>query len=353
MTKYSTLLVAVPVGLLWLFYWRRTGWRPAATGALWASGGFLVLAGWWFARNVLLYGEIVPFARMAVVLPTMRRQAPYDLAKTLIYAPWLVASFWGIFMRVFAPGWYLDLTRWFMALGFAGTLPALRLLRDRREPGLPLVYVVLMPWLAIVSVSVLYWTSTIDYGEQGRLAHIGASAFGVTMAAGWAGWIPQRWRAVLHGLLTVFMLVLAVIGFGVLRDAFALPTALSTPVNIQRPLDAQFAGGMRVVGVEFPNGAAVNPGDSLPLTLYFTTDAPIQEDYTLFLHLADANNDLLYQFDGVTDQGGHPTRSGRRGRSLPMNTQSQSPKPGHRVWPRSPPASIRLAWRQPPDSVHA
>jgi len=313
LTKYSTLLVAAPVGLLWLDYWRRQGWRPALRGALWASGGFLALAGWWFVRNLLLYGEIVPFARMAEVLPTMRRALPYDLPTTLGYAPWLVASFWGVFVAVIAPGWYLDLTRWFMLLGFGGLFPELRLLRARCAPNLRLVYLVLLPWLAIVAASVLYWTSTVDYGEQGRLAHIGASAFGVTMAVGWAGWAPQRWQAALHGLLVAFMLALAVTGFGVLRTAFALPPALPQPLALERPLAAHFAGGMRVVGVAFPEGAALAPGDTLPVTIYFTADAPIEEEYTLFLHLADAQDELLYQFDGVAARGGHPTRQWQPG----------------------------------------
>jgi hypothetical protein len=109
------------------------------------------------------------------------------------------------------------------------------------------------------------------------------------------------------------MLLLAGTGFVVLRNAFALPPALPMPLAVQRPLAAEFAGGMRVVGVEFPIGAAVAPGSSLPVKIYFTTDAPIEEDYTLFLHLADANNNLLYQFDGVAGRGGHPTRQWRPG----------------------------------------
>lgn len=313
LTKYSALLVAAPVGLLWLLYWRQAGWRAAVIAALWAGGGFLALAGWWFARNVLLYGEIVPFVRMAEVLPTMRRPVPYDLPTTMTYAPWLAASFWGVFVAVIAPGWYLDMTRWFMLIGFAGLIPALRLLRARTEPGLPIVYLVLLPWLAIVALSVFYWTSTVDYGEQGRLAHIGASAFGVTMVVGWSGLAPKRWQALSQGLLAGFMLALAVMGFVVLRSAFALPPSLAEPVHAQRPIAAQFAGGMRVIGVDFPRGAAVEPGASMPITLYFTTDAPITDDYTLFVHLSDANDALLYQFDGVPVRGSHPTRQWRPG----------------------------------------
>jgi 4-amino-4-deoxy-L-arabinose transferase-like glycosyltransferase len=342
LTKYSTLLVAAPVGLLWLDYWRRQGWRPALRGALWASGGFLALAGWWFVRNLLLYGEIVPFARMAEVLPTMRRALPYDLPTTLGYAPWLVASFWGVFVAVIAPGWYLDLTRWFMLLGFGGLFPELRLLRARCAPNLRLVYLVLLPWLAIVAASVLYWTSTVDYGEQGRLAHIGASAFGVTMAAGWAGWAPQRWQTALHGLLVVFMLALAVTGFGVLRTAFALPPALPQPFALERPLAAHFAGGMRVVGVALPEGAALAPGDALPVTIYFTADAPIDRG----VHALPAPGRCA----GRAALSVRRRRRARRPPHAPVaaggglcrrSTRSRCRRRVRQGWPRSPPASTR------------
>ncbi|HRW46686.1 MAG TPA: glycosyltransferase family 39 protein [Caldilinea sp.] len=307
LTKYSALLVAVPMGIFWLAYWRRQGWRAALSGALWAAGAFVLIAGWWFARNLWLYGEIVPFERMAAVLPTMRRAVPYDLARTLAHAPWLVASFWGVFVAIIAPPWYLDATRWLMIGGLAGLVPALRFVRRARD-GLSLVYLALLPWLAIVALSVLYWTQTVEYGEQGRLAHIGASAFGVTMAVGWAGWLPARWRSLAHGLLVAAMIAAAAAGFVVLRDAFALPPAAGAMAAPQRALDARFDGGMRVVGVDFPAGAAVAPGSTLPVTLYFTTDAPIAEDYTLFLHLAGEGDELLYQFDGVAQAGRHPTR---------------------------------------------
>jgi hypothetical protein len=51
----------------------------------------------------------------------------------------------------------------------------------------------------------------------------------------------------------------------------------------------------------------------MPLTLYWTTSQAIPANYTLFLHLADGENRLLYQFDGVPAQGRHPTRQWRPG----------------------------------------
>ena len=65
---------------------------------------------------------------------------------------------------------------------------------------------------------------------------------------------------------------------------------------------------MKLLGVDLPEGAAVRPGKPLPITLYFSTPHVIDGFYTLFIHLADEKDRLLYQFDGVPAQGRHPTR---------------------------------------------
>jgi hypothetical protein len=70
---------------------------------------------------------------------------------------------------------------------------------------------------------------------------------------------------------------------------------------------------MTLVGADFPDGAGLGPDATLPFTLYWTTDASIEENYTLFIHLADAGDRLLYQFDGVPFGGRHPTRQWRTG----------------------------------------
>lgn len=321
LTKYSTLAVALPLGILWLLYLQEQGWRTALRAFGWAASGFALIAGWWFVRNWLLYGELVPFNRMAEVLPTMRRPEPYTWARTFEHIPWLVASFWGVFVAVIAPPLYLDATRWLMVIGLLGLLvgpiiAGVRALRGQaRTPAHPILalqvkilYGVLLPWLAIVAAGVLYWTRTVEYGEQGRLAHIGASAFGILMVYGWQAWFPLHWRRGVHWLSAGGILALALGLLPFLQSQFGLPPAAAQPVTPDRPLDATFAGGMKLLGVDLPQGAALEPGQPLPLTLYFTTDAPIAKDYTLFLHVADAQDHLLYQFDGVPVEGRHSTR---------------------------------------------
>ena len=281
-----------------------------------------MIAGWWFVRNWWLYGEVVPLNRMAEVLPTMRRAEPYTWQRTFEHIPWLIASFWGVFVAVIAPPFYLDATRWFMLIGFGGllfglVLAAVYLRRTHSRPSLRglILYLVLLPWLGVVAAMVLYWTRTVEYGEQGRLAHVGASAFGVAMVAGWQAWLPadwvprlRSWRRVLHVALAGGAVVTALALVPFLQNSFGLPPAAAQSLAPDRPLAASFAGGMRLLGVDLPAGAALEPGKPLPLTLYFTTDAPIPEDYTLFLHVAGAGDQLLYQFDGVPAGGRHPTR---------------------------------------------
>lgn len=308
LTKVSTLALGLPLGILWLLHLQRQGWRQALRGLGFAAAGFGLVAGWWFARNWLLYGEVVPFNRMAEVLPTMRRPEPYTWQRTLEHVPWLVASFWGVFVAVIAPPWYLDITRWCMLGGLGGMVPAAIRVGRRWPIEQAVLFAVLLPWLGSVAASVLYWTRTIEYGEQGRLAHIGASAFGVVMVAGWQAWFPARWRRWVHGLVASGMLALALALVPFLQVQFGLPPAVAQPVMPDRSLDAHFAGGMRLIGLDLPQGAALERGKALPLTLYFSTDAPIPDDYTLFLHVADSTDRLLYQFDGVPADGRHPSR---------------------------------------------
>ncbi|MBK8045675.1 MAG: glycosyltransferase family 39 protein [Anaerolineales bacterium] len=305
--KYSALLIAVPVALVWLLAWRRMGWRRALAAAGYGLlGGGLVL-GWWLIRNWMHYGELVPLGTMSQAIPALSRATPFTWARTFEFAPWLVASFWGVFVAIIAPPLYLDLTRWFMVLGIVGL--GFGLVRRRRQTqGQWVIYLVLAPWLGLVALSILHWTRTVSYGEQGRLGHVGAAAFGVAMAAGWEAFAPARMKSWVHWGLVVAMTGAALWMATVLQGVHGLPAAVAQPFTPDRPLDVRFNGGMRLLGVDFPDGAAVAAGAAMPITLYFTTDQPITEDYTLFIHLASADDALDYQFDGIPVAGRHPTR---------------------------------------------
>ncbi|GIV78333.1 MAG: hypothetical protein KatS3mg050_2727 [Litorilinea sp.] len=312
LTKYNTLLTGLPIGILWLLYWRQRGARHAWIGGIWGSLGFFAVAGWWFTRNFLLYGEPIPMNILNQIVG-LRRPEPYDLETTLSYIPWLLASFWGVFLAVVIPGWSLDLIRWFMGIGILGFLASLGFTRNLPGPRRLILYVAIPLYLLVVAGSVLYWTSTVNFGEQGRLGFVGLAAFGLVMAWGWIGWLPKQWQPLLAQMVIGFMLVLAITGWMTAREAFALPSPMPSAFQPTRPVDAHFEGGMHLVGSDFPQGGAGTPGDVLPFVLYWNTATPIQDDYTLFIHLVDEQGNKLFQFDGVPVQGRHPTRQWRPG----------------------------------------
>lgn len=316
LTKYSGFLAGVPSLVLLAYYTRRMGTRAALAAVGWALLGGILVAGGIYGRNLWLYGELAPLQRMAAVIPALNRAQPWPWHEVRDYVPWLVWSYWGTFVATIAPPAFLESVRAVMLVGLAG-LP-LALLRGNgagdAAPGWtrPWTVAMALAWALTVAAAVLYWTRTVSFGEQGRLAHVAAPALALLWVMGWQAWLPARWQPALHGGMTAGMVGLALWGAAILDDAFHLPPVLAN-VTPDRVIDAHFAGGPVLLGVDLPNGAALAPGAPLALTLYWTTPQVIGENYTLFVHLAGQDNQLLYQFDGVPAAGRHPTRQWRPG----------------------------------------
>jgi len=81
-----------------------------------------------------------------------------------------------------------------------------------------------------------------------------------------------------------------------------------------RPLDVQFEGGIRLLGYALRDSEgravdqlAVRPGETVRLTLYWQTDAQIEQNYTVFTHLLDPTGWMRGQQDSPPRQGTWPT----------------------------------------------
>lgn len=91
------------------------------------------------------------------------------------------------------------------------------------------------------------------------------------------------------------------------KPVIPLP-AFDAPPADALPVDAVLANAIRLTNIRFdPPLDRVKPGDTVTVTLYWQASAPPPDDYILFLHLIDADGNLLAQDDAPPLGGRYPT----------------------------------------------
>jgi 4-amino-4-deoxy-L-arabinose transferase-like glycosyltransferase len=338
LVKYSVLVLIAPVGLtLLLAQWLpvRVAWRTWGRGVAVALGAALGVAGFWYGRNLALYGELIPLQQAALALNGLQRGEPMAWHETLARLGWLFYSYWGVFVAIFAPAAFYEFFKWFALAGALGLLVALwrtRANREQRAEHWARVYFPALLWPGSVAIAVIIWMRTVAYGEQARLLLIAGPALALLLVLGWRALLPRRILA--PGLLAITIVLAGVALWPVptlLASYRAPPTVEPERLDASptyQPVHARFAPGMELVGFDMPAGRALAPHDTRPLTLYWTTPAPLDQDYTLFVHMADANDTMWYQYDGAPAEGRHPTRQWRPQAVFAMTLERSRAGPG-------------------------
>jgi hypothetical protein len=75
--------------------------------------------------------------------------------------------------------------------------------------------------------------------------------------------------------------------------------------QIEHVVNHVFGDQIALVGLARPD--SVVRGSTLSLKLYWRALAPIAEDYTVFVHLVDANGNIIAQRDSQPQRGAYPT----------------------------------------------
>lgn len=93
---------------------------------------------------------------------------------------------------------------------------------------------------------------------------------------------------------------------GALRDVATVVIRPQRPLPPapQHVVGADFGGRLRLVGYDWQDGR---------MTLYWQALAPMEEDYTTFVHVLDAQDGLAAQADGQPQDGAYPTSVWRAG----------------------------------------
>jgi hypothetical protein len=268
----------------------------------------LLLAGWWYVRNVQLYGDVLGLGAMVAIAGG--RPPLSSLSDLLGEFRGFRYSFWGVlggFNVLLRPTWV------YMLLDIASVLALTGLAvwvwckwRGRAQaPWSELV--LLAAWIGIEAAALLRWTST-TLASQGRLMFAALSAICLFLALGLVGLLPPRGqRVAAWGVGGLLFLLAASTPFVTLRPAYApapLLTTADVPASAKR-FDVDYGGVMRLLAFDVGQ-ERVQPGDLLPVTLYWQALKPMAEDFSIYLQLFGWQQDLG-QRDSYPGGGARPT----------------------------------------------
>jgi len=280
--------------------WRATVGYPALAGAV-----ALAVAGWWYARNLSLYGD---WSGTQIMVQMMgARPVPPTAAQLLSEVPGLARSFWGLFgyFSVPMPAAVYTLLNLLLVAGAAGWLKIAAAGKRRAQfipPGLRAAWPVLLGWLLILLAGFIQWTLRTP-ATQGRLLFPALAALAPLWAAGWLALAPSK----LRGLPAAAMLALSLwVPWGVIGPAYARPPELARlPANAE-PLNVTFGPNITLLAVVPPQNS-VRPGELLPLSLIWRGKNTPPANYSVFTHLVDENGLIVAQRDSLHGGGNYPS----------------------------------------------
>ena len=303
-------------GMVVLFLaWRRRDWRILPVSLIFVGAPALLIAGWWYWRNIALYGDWSGLSHLMDI--NGRRQEPLTWRNFWPEFDGLRYSAWGVFgwFNILLPDWFYKLMDALTVVGLLGallaTIAALRPAAPRPSPLAPRPLLLLWLWLGMMAVLLLYWTMQAT-GSQGRLLFPALASVVILLTAGFDFWLrrlSQFWqRSFWIGLLAL-MLSMSIYALGwLLPNAYFAPppvTAIddkATPVNIRYGGD----GALRLLAVSVDR-ERVRVGETVPVTLYLQSSAPLDDDYQLFLQLLDENGLEIANLTTHPGWGRNPT----------------------------------------------
>ena len=295
--------------------WRKQQWRLWLEANLLIAGMTLLIAGWWFVRNQLLYGEPTGVQRLTELWGVRN---PWDSWGVAVFElPYAWTSLWGRFGYGQIPlpeGIYTGL-KWVTAVSLTGLLiPLIRRQKEElRQVGLPLLFLLLTVGLFF---GVLFSYLLISpAGPMGRFFFPALPALAALMFYGLHQWttLIHNSQFTIHNSLFLALVVnvgmasLTIIAlFGYLQPAYARPPAFAADTAVPNPVNAQFDAFVTLRGYEL-SAETIHPGEPIDIDLYWEVTGQPPGNYLLFIHLIDEIGAMVAQRDTHPGLGNFPS----------------------------------------------
>lgn len=320
-----TVVALVPTAALTLALvaWRDRSWQKMVRLGLvtFAIAGLLI--GPWLVRQTVLYGD--PTGTSREMSEWGLRDRPVTLSDLGPDLYWLRTSFWGRlgYNQIPLSTWIYTVMDVLTGLAVAGLgwLLVFRLQHvvDVGESGvMAMVSTGRGSQLTILAASFLmtFGPMTVrrflrPMPNFGRYLFPVLPSIALLLVTGLVTWLPRRLHAVLGVGLTTGMFILGIAGLSCfLAPAYARPPILAQPPKPAHVVDRTYLEDgeplARLIGYDLDRDA-VEPGETLHVSLVWEVIGDTDRDYVLFAQLFGRNGEKVGQRDTYPGLGHYPT----------------------------------------------
>ncbi|MBI3762958.1 MAG: glycosyltransferase family 39 protein, partial [Chloroflexi bacterium] len=293
-----------------------SAWRAAAIGGV----CFALISGWWFVRNLRLYGDLMGTTNYVAVWRGQADEARL-FREMLSNLPYAWTTLWGRFGygQIPLPDWMYRAGGALLGFAIAGWMidltvrPAINrranaAKSDTSGSGAPqpdssgFVFSarhfssgqIWATLLTALLAGLLAWVAlmlTIPATANARMIFAAFPALGLLVTGGLMGWVRGRREIWIGWGLSAMMLALALIALiGYLAPAYARPRILDPRAVAAeaKPARANLAGIAEIVGYRVLAAQGL-PGEAVDVTVYWQPLATTGTPVTVFVHLLDAD----------------------------------------------------------------
>jgi hypothetical protein len=304
LSKSSLIALAPIVALAILIVWSKQPSREIKnllSAWLLTFGLTGLLSGWYYIRNLVVFGDLLGFSFVLVTNPLRKGPLTLDVLTWLFRG--LSRSFWLGWIGIELDEWlYLVIHALYLAalVGFTAWL-----VRRWRQVAAYVRWTIVLLGLhaGITLASLIHWTAIVEGTDQGRLIYPLLPTVMLTLVAGLLIWLPQKIRPWGATSLAAAWLALAVVTPGhYLAPVHGPPPVVASLPSEATPLEVRFGHSIRLVGYRLES-SLVRPGEKLCLDLYWRSDVPVEADIWILLKLVDADGNILMYKDGSPSAG--------------------------------------------------